>query len=499
MKRNNFVIAALFLILFMFSSWHTEPLDQKAVTWHSFFLDGKLIDYKATAGYIPLTDGNGIPVAKIFYTAYTSLNAKTEQRPLTFVFNGGPGSASLWLHMGSFAPVRVKFKTERGDPAAAGSPYQDNPNSWLGFTDLVFIDPVSTGYSRAAAGIDPKRFYGYDQDIRSIADFIQSYLVQNNRLESSVFMVGESYGAARAVGLTQYLQKQQVRVSGITLISPALNYQLLNFDHQNDQPYIYYLPTYAVTAQYHHRLAPSLQNLTKEELFKQASFFATHTYAGYLSHRRTTAEMPKEIVDSLASFTGLSRKVIIRYKGKIRDNDFMKELLLPKDEWVGCFDSRFTGPEKGGGYVDPSETNIRSLFIPAFDSYMHRSLAYANSLLYLATITVPWNYGTAQTNGYLNVSHALRSVITNYPELKVNVICGYYDLATPLSATECALSHIGLPEGLQKHIKLNCYDSGHMVYISEAANIKLQANSKKFYEEALYDLNTRSKLSAQLR
>lgn len=483
----------------MFSSWHTEPSDQKSVTWHSIFLDGKLIDYKATAGYIPLTDVNGILVAKIFYTAYTSLNAKTGQRPLTFVFNGGPGSASLWLHMGSFAPVRVKFKTERGDPPAAGYPYQDNSNSWLGFTDLVFIDPVSTGYSRAGDGIDPHKFYGYDQDIRSIADFIQSYLTQNNRLGSSVFMVGESYGAARAVGLTQFLQNRQVRVSGITLISPALNYQLLNFDHQNDQPYIYYLPTYAVTAQYHHRLAPSLQNLTKEELFKQAYFFATHTYARYLSHRRTTAELPKKILDSLASFTGLSRKVIIRHKGMIRDNDFMKELLLPKDEWVGCFDSRFTGPEKGGRYIDPSEVNIRSLFIPAFDTYMHQSLEYDNSLPYLATITVAWNYGTAQINGYLNVLGTLKTIVTNAPELKVNVICGYYDLATPLSATECALSHIGLPEGLQKNIKLNCYDSGHMVYISQAANTKLQANGKQFYQDALNDLTARSKFLAQLR
>ncbi len=486
MKNYLFTCVVLWLTVFIFSSWSYHITDEKTVTHHRFLLDGKQVDYEATTGYTTLTNEHGQPIAKIFYTAYTNLNTPGSKRPVTFVFNGGPGSASLWLHMGSFAPVRVNVNYNKSSTSLNDYQYGTNPSSWLGFTDLVFIDPVSTGYSRAADGIDPKIFYGYDRDISSIGQFIQRYIDQNNRQESTVFMAGESYGAARAVGLTGYLQKKGIAVSGLTLISPALNYQVLNFNGSNVQAFIHYLPTYAVTAQYHRQLTHELQKLSTEALFSKASFFATHSYAAYLNQTSVASGMPKVIVDSLVYFTGLSRAIILKLKGKITDNDYMLQLLRSQNKLIGCFDSRFTGPETSNRYIDPSETNIRSLFVSTFDHYVHHGLAYHNTVPYQATINLPWDIGTAQVNGYLNVSQTLKTVMINNPKLKVNVVCGYYDLSTPMSATEYVVAHMNLPAQLRSNIAISTYNSGHMIYISAAANAKFKTTGQRFYFNTIH-------------
>ena len=480
METKLFTFIVLCTICLLFSSWHPDVAGRSVSTQHNISIAGKNISYKATAGYMPLTNSSGQTVAKIFYTAYQEIEVN-KNWPVTFIFNGGPGSASLWLHMGSIAPVRVEFKNDKGDAPLSGHAFKDNPNSWIGFTDLVFIDPISTGYSRTAEGVDPKQFYGYDHDIAVFGQFIQQYLLQNDLVANPVFLVGESYGAARAVGLTQYLQKRKINVNGITLISPALNYRVLKFNDTNTLGYIHYLPTYAVAAQYHHRLNQTFQQLSIQELFNKAAFFATHTYAHYLEQPNACTGIPQNIVDSLAAYTGLPATFIIKHQGRINDNDFMTQLLHRESETVGCFDTRFIGLAEKGGYVDPSETNIHNLFVSAFDSYIHQDLAYNNVLPYRATVNLPWSYSTGQIKGYFDVSQTIKSIIVANPQLKVNVICGYYDLSTPLSATQYVINHIGLPLSLQKNIALSVYYSGHMVYITQAANAQLLANGKCFY------------------
>jgi carboxypeptidase C (cathepsin A) len=231
-----------------------------AIGQHHFKLDGKDLAYQSSTGYLTIKDQKEQPLANIFYTAY-NVDSNTANRPITFVFNGGPGSAAIWLHMGAFGPVRAN----KGG-------YNDNPNSWLGFTDLVFIDPVGTGYSQPAEGVDARRFHGYREDIHSIAEFIRVYLATNNREASPKFLAGESYGAVRAIGLTAYLQDSlKIKLAGLNLISPALNYRLVSFRKGNDKPYGYYLPTYALAAQYHHRLSPELQRLTAEQLIAKVT------------------------------------------------------------------------------------------------------------------------------------------------------------------------------------------------------------------------------------
>ncbi|RKR85129.1 carboxypeptidase C (cathepsin A) [Mucilaginibacter gracilis] len=482
MKSKIYLSLFALISVLIFGSW-SRITETYCLTLHHAFIDGEQLQYKATAGSIRVHDTDDRTAADIFYVAYQKNGLSSSQRPITFVFNGGPGSASVWLHMGSFAPIRVKFKNSKGDAPLSDFQYQENPYSWLGFTDLVFIDPVSTGYSRAAEGSDPKQFYGYDQDIHAIAKFITRYLDQNQRGNSPLFIAGESYGAARAVGLTDYLQTHlQVKVSGITLISPALNYELLNFRDGNNQPYAAYLPTYALTAQYHHMLDPALEKLSPEVLYDKAAYFAKHAFTIYLSQHGTA--MPALLVDSIHYYTGLSRTLITQTKGRISDNLFMNNVLGENKLVTGCFDSRFTGKALQNRYIDPSETNIRSLFLSSFNKYIHEGLNYKTDRPYRATINPPWNYGSGAVNGFLNVSYTLEKVIINNPSLRVNVICGYYDLSTPMAATKEVINHLKLSPALRPNIRVNEYKSGHMVYIGDG-DAKFKTDAANFYKSAL--------------
>jgi carboxypeptidase C (cathepsin A) len=478
-------------VTLLFSSWGTARYSmgdysagQLAVTGHQLHFEGTVLNYRATTGYLPLVDKQDKPLANIFYVAYTAGNNTNQKRPITFVFNGGPGSAAIWLHMGSFGPVRVLFKNEKGDAPTGQYSYGDNPNSWLGFTDLVFIDPVATGYSRAQEGVDAKQFYNYKADVASIGEFIKRYLEKNNRRDSPKFLAGESYGAIRAIGLAQYLEDNyQIPLSGITLISPALNYQLIKFDSANQQPYSYYLPSYAVAAQYHHRSAAELQQLSPQQLIGKASAFANGTYALFLSKGDSaSATLTNNVIDSLHYFTGISEAYLRRVKGRITDNQFCQTLLKSDSLTVGGFDSRFTGTSSAN--ADPSETNLRGLFTHAFSNYITNNLQYQNNLPYKATVGMAdWDYGTRTTNSYLDISETLRKVMTQNPKLKINIATGYYDLATPVNTTAYVIDHLGLPAALRSNISMNYYKSGHMVYISQTANTAFKSNAKKFYQD----------------
>ncbi len=350
-------------------------VSKPSVTHHQMTVDGKTISYTATAGYMPMKDKDDKLIAKIFYVAYTGDNTGNKsKRPVTFVFNGGPGSASIWLHMGAFSPVRVKFGDDKGDAPTPPYQYEENPYTWLGFTDLVFIDPVSTGYSRPQTGVDAKLFHGYTEDITSVGDFIRLYTTKSERWESPKFIAGESYGTTRAAGLSGYLQDRYgMYLNGITTpISSVLNFQLIDFKNGNEMPYIYFLPTFANTAQYYNKLSSDLQSLTPAELTKKAELFANGTYSYFLSEGdEAPADLVSKVVDSINYFTGIPKDYIRRANERITDFRFFKEVLREEGKIVGRYDSRFTGEDidNAGEYpsYDPSDANLSGLFIGAFN------------------------------------------------------------------------------------------------------------------------------------
>ena len=466
--------------------------DKPVITNHQVTVDGKAISYKATTGYMPMRDKDEKLIAKIFYVAYTATNSDSkEKRPVTFVFNGGPGSASIWLHMGAISPVRVKFANDKGDAPGAPYEYADNPNTWLAFTDLVFIDPISTGYSRAYKGVDVNQFHGYNEDLASVGDFIRLYITKNERWASPKFIAGESYGTTRAAGLSGYLEdRYNIYLNGITLISSVLNFQLIDFKNGNDMPYIYFLPTYANTAAYYHKLSPELESLTPAELTKKSEIFANGTYSRFLSlGDQAPAALTSLVVDSLNYFTGIPKDYIKRANERITDFRFFKEVLRDEGKIVGRYDSRFSGEDSddAGEYpsYDPSDANLNGLFVGAFNAYVRKDLNYRNDIPYEAVTNVwPWSFKNSE-NAYLDVSETLRSAMTQNPHLKVNMVCGYYDLATPVYNAEYVISHMGLRPDLRGNIITNYYKAGHMVYVSKETDEKLKADAEVFYKSAL--------------
>lgn len=461
-------------IVLIFSSWGKAPSAvslreaaganafRKTVTSYQLMIQDKPLAYQASAGYITVNDGE-YHSAKLFYTAYTS--GKSD-RPLTFIFNGGPGSSSIWLHMGALAPVRVK-------PGKQG--YRDNPDTWLNFTDLVFIDPVGTGYSRPEDGTNASRFYSYNADIQSIGDFIRRYLTENGRQHSPLFLAGESYGAARAVGLATYLQgKLQTPVTGLTLISPALDYRLISFRKGNDIPYPYYLPAYAVAAQYHHRLSSELQALTADELQKRVSLFAFGTYRNALAGH---VALSQEVLDTLHNYTGLDTAALKRLNGRVTDVEFTHLLLGNQHYIIGTYDSRDAGNDT---HTDPSEQRLRAVFPQAFQQYISENLHYDNQLPYLATIATPdWNYGAAEQKGYLNVIPLLNDLLKRYPGLNVHIVNGTYDLATPAATVDAAVKQLN-----RAHLWVHHYQAGHMLYADNEVNKLWHNDSETFYRKA---------------
>ncbi|MES2427545.1 MAG: alpha/beta hydrolase [Bacteroidota bacterium] len=483
---SSLFIGSAVVLLFSFSRLSPEHAAYRAPAGdaafhtaeahHHLTLNGKELTYRSMAGYMAIKDRQQKPLANIFYTAYKVDNNNTPNRPITFVFNGGPGSASIWLHMGAFGPVRAN--TEKNT-------YSENPNSWLGFTDLVFIDPVGTGYSQPAEGVDEQRFHGYHEDIKSIAEFIRVYLVNNHREASPKFVAGESYGAVRAIGLTAYLQDSlQIKLAGLTLISPVLNYKLVSFRPGNDQPYSYYLPTYALAAQYHHRLPAALQQLTADQLIKKVTAFSNGSYVQGL---KDGGQLASTLIDTLSYFTGLSKEVLQHTNGRITDGEFTKALLKQGNEVVGTFDSRVAGQVNGG---DPSEAAIRGVFTRSFQKYVSEELGYENHMPYRATTAMAdWNYGPGAANGYLDISLTLKQVMTKNPDLQIKVSSGYYDLATPVATIDYAIGHLGLSKELKQNISVDHYYEGHMIYLGNDANTHFKKASEQFYQQTTEKIN----------
>lgn len=479
----------------------SEPEDNLSVTHHSVTINGKELNYTATTGTLVLkeeTDKEGEkPKASIFFIAYTLDDVEdTSKRPVTFSFNGGPGSSSVWLHLGVLGPRRVK-PDEHGNPPQP--PYQltNNEFSILDKTDLVFIDPVSTGFSRAVPGEEAKQFHGFQKDIESVGDFILLYLGRYQRWRSPKFLIGESYGTTRACGLSGYLQDRRgMYLNGIMLVSVVLNFQTIRFAAGNDLPYILFLPTYTATAYWHNRL-DQLETETEdsfEKILDEVRDFALGDYTVALMQGSNLSDRRRQaIVKKLAMYTGLSTDYIEKTDLRIKINRFCKELLRGEGETVGRFDSRFKGIDRdsaGENYeYDPSSAVIQGAYTATLNDYVRGDLEFESDLPYeiLSGRVHPWNYGGHQ-NEYVNVADTLRKAMTTNPTLKVYVANGYFDLATPFLASEYTFTHLGLDKSLQDNITMAYYGAGHMMYIDMDELKKMKADMDAYLDATLSDL-----------
>ena len=457
-----------------------------SVTNHSLKLqNGQTINYQATCGYLILRNEQNESKAKIFFTAYTK-SPVSENRPVTFTFNGGPGSSSVWLHMGGLGPKRI-LMTEEGKPTQP--PYQvvDNPYSWLEMTDLVFIDPVETGFSRPAKNVEKTEFTGYENDINSVGAFIYQYTNRFNRWASPKYLAGESYGTTRASGLSGHLQSRYgMYLNGLVLISAITNFQTARFDRGNDLPYILFLPTYAAMAHYHQQLETPAEDLTT--FLDEVEKFALGQYSSALM--QGDALDPQEfdrIAQKLATYTGLSIDYIKSTNLRIHVRRFVKELRRKEGITVGRLDGRMTGldyDDAGEGYeFDPSyDGTILGPYSRAINHHLRSTLGFESNLTYeiLTGRVRPWSYSNVE-NTYLNVSETLRGAMHRNHQLKVLICNGYYDLATPYFATDYTLKHMFLDPSLRDNVTMKYYEAGHMMYIHKPSLEKLTDDVREFY------------------
>jgi len=427
---------------------------------------------------------SGETEARLFYIAYT-LDDPPNKRPLMFSFNGGPGSASVWLHLGALGPRRIKMLEDGMMPPP---PYEmeDNQQTWLADTDIVFIDPVGTGFSRAAKPELASKFFGVNGDIESVGEFIRMYLTRNERWMSPVFLVGESYGTTRASGLSNWLFDHGVGLNGIVLISTVMNFQTIRFADNNDMPLVLILPSYATTAWYHKKLSPTMQSKSVSQVADEARKFAANEYMPAMMRIDSLSAADRDaLADKFASFTGLSRQYVINNNFRVELGEFMKELLRDRRRTVGRLDSRFLGIDRDAAGEatdsDASMNSIRPPYTAAFNDYVRRDLGFKSDVEYYILgggITAPWNFNV--TNQYADTSIALKDAMAKNPYMKIMISQGYYDMATPFYAAEYTVSAMNLEPELRKNISFNYYEAGHMMYIERNALKKLHDDASAF-------------------
>ncbi len=465
-----------------------EPKEQLVTTHHTVTINGQKLDYTAVAGTILLRDDEDKPTAAIFYVAYTKDGTPDlSRRPITFAFNGGPGSSSVWMHLGLLGLRRVLLKD---DGSSLPPPYKlvDNEYSLLDESDLVFIDPVSTGFSRAIKPDDAKKFHSVQGDLRSVASFIRLYTTRNTRWGSPKFIIGESYGTTRAAALTGELREQQhMTVNGIMLVSTVLNFETISFARGNDLPYVLYLPSYTAAAWYHKKLAADLQRLSLTEVRAKAENFATRDYNhALLLGASLPPEARRATIKELARFTGLSEEFIDRANLRVSMSRFAAELLRGENRVIGRFDARFTGYVRDrlatGMEYDPTIEAVASVFASTFNDYVRSELNYKSDLPYEILTGIEWDWG--EQNSYLDVAETLAESLTRNPFLHVQVCIGDYDLATPWLAVRYTFDHLQMDPELAKNITLDTYTAGHMMYLNQADLKKQKADLARFIREA---------------
>jgi carboxypeptidase C (cathepsin A) len=479
--------------------------DNLVETHHQVTVQGRTLAYTATTGTIILkeeTKGSKTdekppedfdePKAAIFFVAYTLDGVEDKHiRPITFSFNGGPGSSSVWLHLGLLGPRRVALD-ENG--FAPPPPYGMVPNEYslLDATDLVFIDPVSTGYSRAVPGENPETYHGFQKDIESVGDFIRLYTTRFQRWSSPKFLIGESYGTTRAAGLSGYLQDSLgMYLNGIMLISAVLNFQTHDFQPGNDLPFITFLPTYAATAWYHQMLPEDLQERGLRTFLDEVEAFVDGEYTPALMQGAALAEAERQAVQAkIARYSGLSEAYVEQTNLRINIFQFVKELLRSQKRTVGRLDTRFTGVDRNavGENIefDPSYTNVQGPYTAAFNDYVRGELAFESDLPYeiLTGRVHPWSYKEHE-NRFVDVAETLRSAMSMNPFLKIYIANGYFDLATPYRSTEYTINHLSLDPSLQPNIRMAYFEAGHMMYIHQPSLMHLRQDLLTFIQDSI--------------
>ncbi len=458
---------------------------------HEITVHGRTLRYLARAGMLPLKNGSGETEASVFFVSYTLEDAgDPAHRPLTFAFNGGPGSASLWLHLGAIGPRRVEL-LENG--ALPPPPYRlvDNEQTWLDQSDLVFIDPVGTGFSRAAKPEQARQYWSLQGDIQSIGEFVRLYLTRYERWSSPLFLAGESYGTTRAAGLSGWLVDQGIALNGVLLLSTVLNFRTISFGSGNDLPYVVFLPTYTATAWYHKKLSPDLSHDLRKTLAEVERWARTDYAAALAQGDNLPARERAAVAERLARYTGLSRQYVENSDLRVDQARFTKELLRDRRRAIGRYDSRLTGIEStAAGDVpeaDPSYSAVRPPFTMLFNEYVRKDLRYKTDMPYYVLgegINAPWDFGPTG-RASTDVSAMLRSAFNKNPYMKLFVGMGYYDLATPYFSVKYTLDHLRLDPSLGPNLRTAMYEAGHMMYIDTPSRAKLREDVGEFYRTAL--------------
>ncbi|QPF75055.1 peptidase S10 [Roseateles sp. DAIF2] len=470
-------------------------VERLVVTEHQLQLaDGRRLDYVATCGTLPLReleleDGKhkGEKTrAGVFFIAYAAKDRPAGERPICFSFNGGPGSSSVWLHLGILGPQRV-LTDEMGHCGTPPYALGENEFSLLAEADLVFIDPVGTGHSRMASGEKAAEFHDYQRDLDAVGEFIRLYLTRWIRWASPKYLIGESYGTTRAAGLARHLQeKHDVHLNGLMLVSLALDFQTLSFDPGNELPYPLYLPTYAATAWYHRALAPAQQDKSLAQLVREAEDFANGDYwLALMQGARLGDAARREIAARMAALTGISAKYLLRCDLRPTEFRFFKELLRERGQTVGRLDSRFLGLDRDDAGEHPEEdagmNNLVGAYAAGINRVLRERLGWTSDQAYLvhAPLWKTWSW-KGHENKYLSVGDSLRRALQANPAMRVYVASGYYDLATPHAAGDYTLAHLGLREPLRQRLRVSYFEAGHMMYIHRPSLERMAAELREF-------------------
>lgn len=482
------------------ANFHFDMTEHPPVqTHHTITVRGKTLRYTATAGRLPIKDATGKIDAEMFFVAYTLDGADPAKRPVTFSYNGGPGSASIWLHMGALGPRTVVLQPQGWMPAA---PYrlQDNQDTPLDATDIVMIDAIGTGYSRPADMEQARKFWSLRGDIESFGEFIRMYISRYERWNSPLYLLGESYGTTRSAGIAGYLADKGINFNGICLLSMVLNFESLEFARTNDVPYPLILPSYTMIAAYHHKLPQSMMgdlNKTRQD----AVNFAMGEYWNALNKGEALSDQERQaMVEKVAQYTGLPANVVNMANLRIDVRTFTSWLLADQRKKVGRLDGRYTSDAPDGamepGFSDPTSNHTQGPFTMVFNNYIRNELDYKVDMPYYTSArdlgTFSWSWANPQPGfgggfemGYADVATALRSAMIKDPYLKVLVMEGYYDLATPFLAAQYTMDHLDITPNLRKNLSYTYYDSGHMVYLDSKAHDKMHNDYVKFVEENL--------------
>jgi len=459
------------------------------ITHHQLTLNGKNLAYTATAGRLPIKRGDGKIEAEMFFVAYTLDAQDVGKRPLTFAFNGGPGSASVWLHMGALGPRRVVLQANGFMPAA---PYrlEDNPDTLLDRSDIVMVDAMATGYSRTANAELTRKFLGVQGDVQAFGEFIRLYISRYERWSSPLFLLGESYGTTRAAGIAGYLADHGIAFNGVTLLSMAVDFQTLEWNKSNDLPYFLLVPTFNMIAGYHHKLAADLtQDMAKTRA--EVVRWSMNDYALALSKGDAlTAEEHRKMVEQLARYIGLRPEAVEAHNLRIDVPTFTHELLLDQKLRSGRLDGRFTSPDPDNEpFYDPASAAILPPYTSAFHQYLRTELNYKSDMPYKVfawdeSVFQKWDWGSAAA-GFPSTAGGLRSAMIKNPYMKILVMEGYYDLATPFAAADWTMDHLNLDAKYRQNISYATYSSGHMVYIDRAEHDKMKKDLVTFMEKCI--------------